>query len=311
MKESGDSREGLHYLGFPGARDVTLVKQGGGASYTLKFIVTAVGSEMYLGSLLADGNIPEKGDCVYSYVWRASSFLYVFRNVKESASASGGQCHGQNAGAVGKDLTISSIYLGYKLKAPNPLAMENGTYTGKLTLSMGRNQDFDFGAGTYADTQLTVNVTLKVRHQIKIDFPAGGNRVVLQPPGGWHDWIYRGKSNTPSYIDAVLPARFWVAVPYHASLSCQYLNSRGDGCQIKNDKNDHKVSVQVYGTGIRNREWPIYAGKTDIYAYHRILADSSRPFRFVVEKNSVKEMMKYPGSTYRGDITIIIDVAIN
>ena len=35
VKESGDSREGVHYLGFPGARDVTLVKQGGGASYTL------------------------------------------------------------------------------------------------------------------------------------------------------------------------------------------------------------------------------------------------------------------------------------
>ena len=84
---------------------------------------------------------------------------------------------------MGKDLTISSIYLGYKLKAPNPLAMENGTYTGKLTLSMGHNLDFDFGAGTYTDTQLTVNFTIKVRHQIKIDFPAGGNRVVLQPPG--------------------------------------------------------------------------------------------------------------------------------
>lgn len=311
VKESGDSREGVHYLGFPGARDVTLVKQGGDTSYNLKFIVTAVGSEMNVGSIPADTTISEKGDCVYSGSWSNSSSLFLYRNVKESASASGGRCHGQNAGAVGKDLNISSIYLGYKLKAPNPLAMENGTYTGKLTLSMGRNQDFDFGADTYTDTELTVNFTIEVRHQIKIDFPSGGNKVVLQPPGGWHDWIYRGKSSTPSYIDAVLPARFWVAVPYRVSLSCQYLNSHGDGCQIKNDKNEHKVSVQVYGTGIRNREWPIYAGKTDTYAYHKVLADSSRPFRFVVEKDSVKEMMKYPGSTYRGDITIIIDVTIN
>lgn len=109
----------------------------------------------------------------------------------------------------------------------------------------------------------------------------------------------------------MLPARFWVAVPYHASLSCQYLNAQGDGCQIKNDKNSHKVPVKVYGTGIRNQEWPIYAGKKDLYAYHKILADSNRPFRFVVEKKSVQEMMKYFGSTYKGDITIIIDVAIN
>ncbi|MFG0833923.1 hypothetical protein ACF8OI_10340 [Aeromonas bivalvium] len=310
VKESGDSREGVHYLGFPGARDVTLVKQGGGASYTLKFIVTAVGSETKVGPP-ANITISEDGDCVYSTQWNTTSLLFLYRNVKEPASTSGGRCYGQNANFVSKNISIDSIYLGYKLKAPNPLEMENGTYTGKLTLSMGHNQDFDFGAGTYTDTQLTVNFTIKVRHQIKIDFPAGGNRVVLQPPGGWLDWIYRGRNNAPSYLDAVLPARFWVAVPYHASLSCQYLNPRGDGCQIKNDNNDHKVSVKVFGTGIRNKLWPIYADKKDIYAYHKILADSNRPFRFVVEKNSVQEMMKYPGSTYRGDITIIIDVAIN
>lgn len=311
MKDSGDSREGLHYLGFPGGRDVTLVKQGGGASYLFKFIVTAVGSEMNIGSLPADRNVPEKGNCIYSYPWSLSTSLYVFRQVRESASTSGGQCHGQNAGSVGKDLTISSIYLGYKLKAPNPLEMENGTYTGKLTLSMGHNRDFDFGAGTYTDTELTVNFTIQVRHQIKVDFPAGGNSVVLQPPGGWHEWIYRRSRNTPSYLDAVLPARFWVAVPYRVSLSCQYFNVQGDSCQIKNEKNNHKVPVKVYGTGIRNQEWPIHAGKIDVYAYHKILADSNRPFRFVVETKSVQEMMKYPGSTYRGDITIIIDVAIN
>lgn len=307
VKESSDSREGVHYLGFPGVRDVTLVKQGGGTSYTLKFIVTAVGSEMNVGSVPADTAISEKGDCAYASAWKNNSSLFLYRNVKESTSASGGRCHGQNAGSVGKDLNVSSIYLGYKLKAPNPLAMENGTYTGKLTLSIGHNLDFDFGAGTYTDTQLIVNFTIQVRHQIKVDFPAGGNRVVLQPPGGWFHWIYR----TPDYLDAVLPARFWVAVPYRVSLSCQYLNARGDGCQIKNDRNDHKVPVKVYGTGIRNQEWPVYAGKTDIYAYHKILADSNRPFRFVVEKNSVQEMMKYPGSTYKGDITIIIDVTIN
>lgn len=100
-----------------------------------------------------------------------------------------------------------------------------------------------------------------------------------------------------------------------SALSCQpelpISECTGDGCQIKSDKNDHKVPVKVYGTGIRNKEWPLYAGKKDLYAYHKILADSNRPFRFVVEKKSVQEMMKYPGSTYKGDITIIIDVAIN
>lgn len=310
VQASSDPREGVFYIGFPGARDVTLVKQGGGASYNFKFMVTSVGTQMEFGSQwLIDAHVPERGDCVHSNPWKNTNSLFTYRTVKEFASASGGRCHGRNF--MFQDMNITSVYLGYKLKTPNPLAMESGTYTGKLSFFMGNNKDFDLGSGTYADTELSVNFTVLVRHQIKIDFPSGGNKVVLQPPGGWHDWIYRGKSNVPSYLDAVLPARFWVAVPYNASLSCQYLNARGDGCEIKNEKNNHKVPIKVYGTGIRNREWIIYAGKVDKYAYHGILADSYRPFRFVVENSSVKEMMKYTGSTYKGDITIIIDVAIN
>lgn len=306
-------REGAFYIGFPGARDVTLIKQGGGASYNFKFMVTSVGTQMTPSSQWWwwNTNVTENGDCVFSSSWKNSNSLFVYRTVKESASASGGRCHGQNLDLIAREINIASVYLGYKLKTPNPLAMESGTYTGKLSFFMGNNKDFDLGSGTYADTELSVNFTILVRHQIKIDFPSGENKVVLQPPGGWHDWIYRGKNNVPSYLDAVLPARFWVAVPYNASLSCQYLNARGDGCEIKNEKNNHKVPIKVYGTGIRNREWIIYAGKVDKYAYHGILADSYRPFRFVVEKSSVKEMMKYTGSTYKGDITIIIDVAIN
>ncbi|MFM5841040.1 hypothetical protein [Aeromonas sanarellii] len=308
VKESSDSREGVYYLGFPGARDVTLVKQGGGASYTLKFIVTAIGSQMNVGSVPVDTNITENGDCVYANTWKTSSSLFVYRNVKETASASGGRCHGQNAGSVGKDLNITSFYLGYKLKAPNPLAMENGTYTGQLTLSMGPNQDFDLGAGTYADTQLTVNFTITVRHQIKVEFPAGSNKIVLQPPGGWHDWIYRGKSNIPPYLTAELPYRLWATADFSVRLTCQYQD--GEYCALNNIQTGHKARVNVmYRTGALEHVI-LKPTRTLIVRIPRPAININRSIIFKVDKPTLTEMMQYPGSTYKGDVTLIYDAAI-
>lgn len=310
VKESDDSREGLFYVGFPGARDVTLVKQGGGVSYNLKFIVTAVGSQMGLGPVHIGGGIPEKGDCLFSTTWSGGPFYFLYRDVKEYSSASGGQCHGQHEGAVGQDLTISSIYLGYKLKAPNPLAMENGTYTGKLTLSMGRNQDFDFGAGTYTDTQLTVNFTIKVRHQIKVDFPPGGEKVVLSPPEGWSDWIYRGRNRVPSSLQAELHFRIWFSSKIKITLRCEYPN--GEECFIKNTKDGHLAPIHVYW---RNNAALITTTSSNIYIVPSMngspAVNDDRFFSFkITESQTLEEMMARPGGTYKGKVTIIFDATI-
>ncbi|WP_139729254.1 hypothetical protein [Aeromonas sobria] len=74
------------------------------------------------------------------------------------------------------------FYIGYRLVPPDPLKMQNGTYKGSLTLTVGANQDLDFGNGNYSDSTLTVNFSLKVQHQIKVEFPPGGDKVVLLPP---------------------------------------------------------------------------------------------------------------------------------
>lgn len=185
--------------------------------------------------------------------------------------------------------------------------MENGTYKGSLTLSLGRNKDLDFGDATYSDSNVTIEFTLRVTHQLKLEFPAGSNKVILQPPKGWTPWINSGK--TPPNFKAELPFKLWFSAPFDVSLSyCQYQNN--GQCQLKNIKNSHKTNIEIsYINGI---------GKSILLSttkYHFTNTDGeyinvARKLLFEINKTNLTEMMKYPGSTYQGDVTIMFEAEI-
>ncbi|WDO01185.1 hypothetical protein C3Y05_016215 [Aeromonas allosaccharophila] len=309
VKKSGDNREGLHYIGFPGERNVTLLKEGGGASYNIKFIITAVGSEISVGNPTIS-TLPENGDCFSSSVWSNNVALFLYRDVKMPNQVVGGRCYGNSDTYIGKNVNIYSAYLGYKLKAPDPLKMENGTYTGKLTLSIGNKKDLDFGDGTYTDTELRVSFKIKVRHQIKVEFTPGSDKVVLQPPGGWHDWIYRGKSYLPPYLIAELPYRLWSSSDYNVWLNCQYSN--GDSCMLNNERLKMQVLLDVIYVNKAKKEIALKHGITQSFTtiIDGPYMNEARSIIFKIRKPVLALMMEYPGSTYKGNVTIIYDAAI-
>ncbi|MFQ1659542.1 MULTISPECIES: hypothetical protein [Aeromonas] len=211
---------------------------------------------------------------------------------------------------VNDKYTINMVMFGFKIKPPSPLEMPNGTYRGSLTLSMGNNGDISFGNGEYSDNQLVINLTLTVRHQLKVLFPLKERQLDLQPPGGWTNWIHRNDRSTPASLTATLATRIWASAPYNVRLKCQYINSSGDRCLIKNERANHSVPVDVYATGMRNIQYLIYPHKDENYYGHSILSGDDRPFKFEIKNAQISEMMKHPGGRYKGDITIIIEAAI-
>lgn len=202
------------------------------------------------------------------------------------------------------------VMFGFKIKPPSPLEMPNGTYRGSLTLSMGNNGDISLGNGEYSDNQLIINLTLTVRHQLKVLFPLKERQLDLQPPGGWTNWIHRNNRNSPVSLTATLATRIWASAPYNVRLKCQYINSSGDRCLIKNERANHSVPVDVYATGMRNNQYLTYPNKDENYYGHSILSGDDRPFKFEIKSAQISEMMKHPGGRYKGDITIIIEAAI-
>ena len=314
VKNNNNLIDALTYLGFVGARDVSLVNQDSGKSYTFKFILTKIGAYMNPNiskeALVNDSDWLRHidGDCQYSLPswasWSEVAYLY---DIKPANQLAGGKCYHNNFKPTfsSNSTALSKIYLGYKLHAPDPLKMENGVYKGSLVLSIGRNKDLDFGNGTYSDNQLTINFTMTVRHQIKMEFPPGGDKVLLQPPGGWHDWIYRGKSHQPPHLIAELPYRLWSSAGYNVWLNCQYPD--GEYCMLNNTRTGHKARFDVIYQNGAKKEFVLTKTKK---AFGGLSKNAARTLIFKIDKPALTEMMKFPGSTYKGNVTLIYDAAI-
>lgn len=90
----------------------------------------------------------------------------------------------------------------YELRTPNPLGMSSGLYTGSLVYSVGPGGDFDMGPMMAPDDSLlSLDFVLDVQHTLKVDLPPGGNKVALEPEGGWQRWIESGRKPTRIYRD--------------------------------------------------------------------------------------------------------------
>ena len=104
---------------------------------------------------------------------------------------------------------IEDISVGYELTFPDGSNMLDGDYTGRVTYRVGVYGEISFSsagnlpfADAYNDKELTFVFTLRVRHKIKVGFPAG-TKMVLQPPGGWAKWVNTGID--PPSLKASLP----------------------------------------------------------------------------------------------------------
>jgi len=131
--------------------------------------------------------------------------------------------------------------------------------------------------------------------------------VILQPPEGWAPWINSGK--TPPNLKAELPFRLWSSARFYVSLSyCQYQNN--DQCQLKNIKNSHKTNIEIIyinGAGI---PVPLSTSKFEFINLDGKYINVARKILFEINKTNLTEMMKYPGSTYQGDVTIMFEAEI-
>lgn len=90
----------------------------------------------------------------------------------------------------------------YEMRTPNPLAMSSGTYSGSMNYTLGPHQDFDMGDVMLTDESIvTLDFKLRVDHTLKVEVPPGGNRVELEPLGGWQSWLQQGRKPTRLFKD--------------------------------------------------------------------------------------------------------------
>jgi hypothetical protein len=139
-------------------------------------------------------------------------------------------------------LTYDRMQLGYELRTPNPLTMSSGQYIGQWTYTVGPGRDFDMGDVMQADdSTLTFNFNLNVEHVLKVDLPPGGERIVLEPLGGWQSWLDQGRA--PSRL--VRDQTFLISASSRFTMKLVCEVNLPDSCGIIDRESGYAATVNV------------------------------------------------------------------
>ncbi|WP_449575997.1 hypothetical protein [Lelliottia nimipressuralis] len=224
--------------------------------------------------------------------------------------------------------------IAYELITPKPLAMGDGLYQGSVTYSVGPGGDIDYGDAFSAnDSVLTINFTLKVTHEIKVNPSSGAQNVTLYPcyqgtncirqdaEKNWERWMV---TNIPpqqmlgiSNFDLSSSGGFTV---YMGCGSGPALTQ--DSCPMFSEKSKTVVPVKArltlstnisdqFGNSVISQ--PLYTNN-DI-SRNRFTTNSfgrERPGKvdFILHKKNIIEMLKSRPDSWSGTVTLIFDPSI-
>nr|WP_256262055.1 hypothetical protein [Pseudomonas costantinii] len=154
----------------------------------------------------------------------------------------------ENAGACATqalfDLPLHAyryIHFGYELRTPNPLAMPAGIYRGTQVYTIGPGMDFDFGDSILAhDNVVNLDFVLDVDHILRVEVPPGGNRIQLEPQGGWQAWLTNGRKPTRLFRDQTV--NLWTSTHFKMNLECG--EPMGNTCSVRNAAG-HQVPLDI------------------------------------------------------------------
>jgi hypothetical protein len=222
------------------------------------------------------------------------------------------------------EIPLSMRYLyfvyGYELRTPDPLNMQTGSYTGTTTYTVGPGLDFDMGDVMLPDDSLlTLNFSLEVSHTLKVDLPPGGNRVLLEPNGGWQSWLDQGRKPTRLFRDQTF--NISASSRFRMTMECQYYS--GVNCALMDHQIQDSVPLEISVT--------LPAGLTDSSGQpvnrRRLLRDGAgtalfqpghyvdrKPgtLHFEVAQGAVEQMLiQGSGRHYAGNVTVVWDSEVN
>ena len=207
-------------------------------------------------------------------------------------------------------LRMRNASVAYRMSTPDPLKMESGIYRGSINYTVGPGMDFDFGDNLLADDSIvTLNFTLTVQHTLKFLFPAGDSRVVLNPAGGWQQWLNNGRR--PQKLVADKGFKMWASTPFSMVLQCEY--PVGTQCAIQNGAG-HTVPLETRVTlpaGMRDEsnrpiERLLLSSNAQAFYPSYYVDNGQAALHFEVDRDQTRGMIdNHAGSTYRGNVTVI------
>lgn len=212
---------------------------------------------------------------------------------------------------VDRDFELTDISFGYELVISSPMGVHNGVYEGELTYSIGNNGDIDLGAETYSDNELKIQIQATVEHAFSVQFPAGSERLVLSPEGGWAKWLNSGQQ--PARLGRDLDFYLTTSGPITVALNCEH--RAGLHCGLRNAQGGEVVPLETRLTlpglmtmGTEAKEILLYpGGRFTYFDVGEFVFTRRSTLHFWAEQAAVETMFRQPGSTWRGRVTLLFD----
>lgn len=318
-----EPRKGAYFKVPSAWRDLQVTHQATGETETVQMRIAGVGARWDVTYPPGVSGWATTGMPQWSYYWQhapapcqgvnylaaSPSFALFFWIVPENAGA----CS-VTAGTDIPWMYYSNFEYAYELRTPNPLNMRSGDYAGSLTYTFGPGGDFDIGdVMQTSETVATFNFRLSVEHALKVDIPPGGNRVELIPQGGWQAWLNQGRAPARLYRDQTF--RIASSSRFKMQLECSIV--MGNTCGLRNAEGD-EVPLQVavtlpsglvdqYAQTVNKLALRLDGVGSELFQPLHYINDRPGTLHFEVQRDDMSEMLKRPGSTYSGVVTVVWD----
>ncbi|HEX4551841.1 hypothetical protein [Pseudomonas sp.] len=212
-------------------------------------------------------------------------------------------------------LRYAFLDVGYQLRTPRPLDMATGVYVGTMHYNVGPGGDISAGNNLLprGDNQINLNFTLTVEHELKIDVPPGGHRVVLEPQGGWQAWLQHGRKPVRLFRDQTF--NMHASSRFKMLLECEFQS--GNTCAIENSAT-HRVPLDIRvtlpsglvdgaGAVVAQRPLRLDGAGTELFQPTFYVERQAGTLHFEVPSSAVESMLTQGASAYRGQATVIWD----
>ncbi|MBS3855044.1 hypothetical protein KUA00_02095 [Proteus mirabilis] len=321
------------YFNFPKTpRTLTVRNQDTGESFDVIFRITNYSARYRKNTGQHDWTTssfvytPSGGGCGYGGLAQVAEAWYLFMWTTLNNTS---PCHKISTIYRTEPSKFYDMSIGYSLVAKdNLLTVGSGTYTGKLSFSVGQGGDFDFGDNYRADDSVVdINLILSVNHDLIVTTTPESRALSLQPCSiGKVCTEEQGKRNWERWmitkITPQLTARsdFLISSTgsFTAYLQCEYI--QGEHCAIKSDNNGQLVPVKAYlslpnniinqktNSTVTRALMPIHKDiVNNTFSTRDIGSNRKGSIDFLVTQHDVDTMLLTRPDTYRGTVTVIFD----
>ena len=335
ISKDNSPRDGV-YFGLPGSyRKVSVINESSNNVVDIQFRINLISARMNFPTdqgqrdWVGDGFVYAPSPCSYTGVGIGTASFYQFA---WKVPANDVTCYKISTIDRTEPSTLNQISIGYSLVTPNPLKMEAGIYTGTLTYSVGPGGDIDFGDNFQAsDSELVINFTLSVNHELKLTTTADDQKVSLQPcasgrtctedegSANWERWMVT--RITPQLTGR---SKFTLSSSGAFTVYLECEQKSGSDCALKSDTNSSQtVPVQTLltlpnnivdnstGSSVSKRRLAVGRDMTkNVFVTREFGQNRAGSIDFLIDQREVDTMLKTRPDTYRGAVTVIFDPEI-